>query len=506
MVAGLLENSCSKIHLGLLTILGFSFWFLVGFPFANYNESYVWIALLNKLGFWDTFTHRFEVVVSFRPLFQASGWLAYRLLGNSMNPVQIINYVWAMTSWLILFGAIKEKRVFSLLSLVVGGVFFSGYIYLFTLHGIGYSSLLFMTAILFYKESNYFSKASIIQLFLLTFICSQFHSFAFLLFLAFTAGMMLEKRNEIARWQILAVLIFALAMIMTGYIEMRIFYEKVPSLTNLDFLNVLSTYKTVEVNRLASLVSLSLVIITIMSMRLSALIKMLVTATATLLSIFFMNVGLPIIMLWIFTCLLKAIILKKWSIASLIGMAFLIPLFGYRGHPTYAIMVLMACAAIVPMGWPAFEAKLGFFNAKIASSLTAIVLVIALTLRMGVDLPIISKLANPLLAEKEKTFQLESVIKWVMQSQYSDYELRFNKSKYSLTSVEHKIDRTNRPPTLQQFLDYYMDWLRPAHQKDIENSRSLLVCFGSEKIEGAGILYVVKGKYAGDAIVYLQSE
>src|SRR3989442_4105965 len=94
---------------GLVSILGFSFWFLLGFPFDNHNESYVWIVNLNRMSLLDTLSQKLEMVQNFRPFGNATAWLGFRLSGGSLIPQQIFNYLIALLAWLILFTAIEEK-------------------------------------------------------------------------------------------------------------------------------------------------------------------------------------------------------------------------------------------------------------------------------------------------------------------------------------------------------------------------------------------------------------
>jgi hypothetical protein len=93
-----------------------------------------------------------------------------------------------------------------------------------------------------------------------------------------------------------------------------------------------------------------------------------------------------------------------------------------RGSPTYTIFALTACSCVVPLGYSSLE-KGSVFHDSIA--LVALILVISTSafLTTGVHLPIISRLANPLLAEKEKTFQMEDIIRWMMTSDFREYRL-----------------------------------------------------------------------------------
>ena len=55
--------------LSLVSILGFSFWFWIGFPFAKHNESYAWIVQLNQMGLFDALTQRMKPAKTYRTRF-----------------------------------------------------------------------------------------------------------------------------------------------------------------------------------------------------------------------------------------------------------------------------------------------------------------------------------------------------------------------------------------------------------------------------------------------------
>jgi hypothetical protein len=176
---------------GLLSIAGLSFWFFLGFPFANHNESYVWVVPLSRLGLLDVLSKPFGVVASFRGLGMLTAWLGYRLSGGSIYPQQVFNYLGAALAWLILFSAIKEKKLFAWESFFVGGVFFSGYIYLFHLHGVFYSPLLmFLAFLLALSISNNGVKTSwLVISSILAAITSLYHPFAILVCVALATSL-----------------------------------------------------------------------------------------------------------------------------------------------------------------------------------------------------------------------------------------------------------------------------------------------------------------------------
>ena len=197
-----------------VTILGISFWFFLAFPFGNHNESYRWIAPLNDLGLTDWLTQG-VVASTYRPLGQVTAWLSYRISGGSMYPIQFLNYAVAVAAWLLAFASIREKKVFGLVSLLAGGVFFSGYIYLFHIHGVFYSPILLLTAaMLWLSGKNVITVRYLAGITFLAIAFSLYHPFALPICLAFLVGLALDKRPDLSKVSYLiagAALLAALA-------------------------------------------------------------------------------------------------------------------------------------------------------------------------------------------------------------------------------------------------------------------------------------------------------
>lgn len=179
---------------GLITVLGFSFWFLLAFPFGNHNESYRWLVSLDTYGMVDWLT-KWLHGSTFRPLGQLTAWATYSLSGGSTYPIQMLNYILAVLAWLLAFYAAKERRVFALLSLLAGSVFFSGYIYLFHIHGVFYSPVLILIALALQLSSReVVMPRQLLGIALLSLVISLFHPFAVLVGLATIFGLAMDKK------------------------------------------------------------------------------------------------------------------------------------------------------------------------------------------------------------------------------------------------------------------------------------------------------------------------
>jgi hypothetical protein len=487
---------------GLLSIAGLSFWFFLGFPFANHNESYIWIVQLDRLGFVDVLSKGLRPVSGFRPLGVVTAWLGYRLSGNSIYLQQVLNYLGAAIAWLILFSTIKQKRLFGWVAILVGGTFFSGYLYLFHLHGVFYSPpLMFLAFLLASAISHSRIKTSwLVVVSALAVVASLYHPFAIAIYIAFMLGHFLENLHLATRRQ----LVLGGILLVASYGLMRIL---VPTrglhLTTNTMVGLLASYKMVEFNLVLSFVSWLLSIVTVISLNASWRVRTALGGVITVLSLAFVSLSWPVVIIWIAVSLLKSILMKKWSIAFIIITTAMLPAATATGSPGYSIFVLMACSLVVPLGYSLIEIN-SFFHDSVAIILIGLAITAAILLKTDTRLPIVSRLANPLLAEKEKTFQMEEIIRWMISSDFKEYRLVLCEDAENPATAANAIDRKHRPPTSQKYLGAYIDSLRMQRRNN--NAGQLMVCFGGAEIDSAEQIYTVAGDYNGEAIVWKQSK
>ena len=194
-----------NLEYGLLTILGISFWFFLGFPFDLHSEYFKWVVAANKLGFYEWFTQDVPGKTHYQPLAQIETWLAYKL-HSSIFPQQIYNYLGTILAWLILFAVIKEKKLFGWLSFIVVGGFFSGYKYLFFMHFFYTTTLIFLAFLLAFSISDYNRKNLnfiIIFMSFLAIVASLHHIFGLMLYVAFMVGYYFENHHTISWKQLI---------------------------------------------------------------------------------------------------------------------------------------------------------------------------------------------------------------------------------------------------------------------------------------------------------------
>jgi len=482
--------------------LGLSFWFFLAFPFANRNESYIWLEPLESRGFFAIMEGQLPPYSQIRPLAHGTAWVLYRLAGHSIWAVQLFNYLGAAAAWMILGSAMKEKWMFALTALAVGGCLFPGYIYLFNLHGVFYSPMLVLIAAMLAARSVMWTGSRPVALAIGALAAAMFHSYALLLYGAFLVGALLEDRRSIGsrRFAVglgMALVAFALARILS------LDPDASKPFSSAGMRALLVSYQATEVNRLLSVVSAALTLAVVASLQISWRRKPVALAAAAGVCAAACGAGIPVIMVWVLACLVKTLLMRRWSLALLLTSAALFPMVRNSGSPTYAVFALMICAAVLPMTWSAAESRLGWLNGRFAASAVVCAAVLVICLRAGLAVPIFSKAARPILAEKEKTWQLEQIIDWILRSRYSNYAVALNRpAERTMDDLKSAVNRERRAPTSGKYLDPYLDWRRGSRAAP---TRKLLVCFGNDEARGRPILYSVEGRHAGKAIVYLDT-
>jgi hypothetical protein len=118
--------------------------------------------------------------------------------------------------------------------------------------------------------------------------------------------------------------------------------------------------------------------------------------------------------------------------------------------------------------------------------------------RIGVEVPIVSRAARPLMAEREKTAQLEAVIDWMLASEYRGWSLVLERSANPADDRGDAVNRRWRPPTYQSYLDAYL----ASRQAVGANPSTLVVTFGTHEQPGMTLVKTVPGRFAGAAMVF----
>jgi hypothetical protein len=185
----------------------------------------------------------------------------------------------------------------------------------------------------------------------------------------------------------------------------------------------------------------------------------------------------------------------------------LLPFGGGIGAPMYALYAIIAAVYVTPLGWSDAEKGLSFLKTRcVLAAITASALVL-LMVRVGIDVPILTKAANPLLAERERTYQLESILAWLHNSDYCGYEINFVENAGSpIDNVESAITRRHRPPAGLQDVQLFWDTVLRCQKGERPNNKTgtTTVTFGdAPALADLSSVFEVKGRYAGTAAVWI---
>lgn len=482
-----------------LSISGISFWFFLGFPFANYHESYGWIAQFNTITFSDFVFQTIGHYSSYRPLGQITAGILYKLFNDSIIPIQLFNYCLTILSFLILTSVIKEKKSLSAILAIIGGFFIMGFIYLFHLKGLYYSPLLLLISLLIYYYNKSFSLHNLFICFSIAMIASLFHPFAIFIFIFYIIGISIEKRELLlVKHYILGLLFILIGIgVLNILVPNQSIYLGIISIT--DFLNI---YNALDMNPIMSFISVFLSIITIMSIKTSGKLKNYFYITILLLSVLFNCLSVPVIIAWFLSSIIKMATLKKWTLVFLITVTFSFPFFiGLESRHLYYLVVII-CAYTVPLNWDGFERKLYFIDGKLSIIFFLFIISLSLIIKQDLKIPIIPKIVRPLLIEKEKTYQLEEIITWLMKSEYKGYNLSLVSEYPVSTKLNPKSKIKQRIPTSNNYLNDYLNSIR-SHNVQQQNQNLLFVCFENHLIENAELIYFVTGEWSGKASVFV---
>ena len=355
----------------ILTVLGFSFWFFAAVPFASHRESYWWLGMVHSQKFSVAFT---TISKTYRPFAQGVTWLGFRLLNPNIFPtsvfrqtlVQLLIYGLFVLAWWLIYRAVGQTRLFSLISFVAGGVFFSGYVQLFHIYGIFYVAvILTLGALLYSYASGSFGKCEV-WFSAVAILLAFWHPYATALFVGFFFGYYLEtfrKRSKLQRAQGVLVLLVGLVAIAALVVLFPTRVETITLSTRL--MGFLVSYQTNEVNRIASLVAFLMAQMVVFSMEIPSRIKLASFLSVTGLSLAFFIHNVPILLVWLSLVLIKLLFLRSWSLFFLALAAVLFPFGGAIGTPIYGLFAIIVAVYVTALGWSKAETALSFFETRI---------------------------------------------------------------------------------------------------------------------------------------------
>jgi hypothetical protein len=304
----------NRIILYPLSMLGISFWFFIGFPFGNHNESYIWFTILDTASINKVLFERI-VAVSYRPLGQLFAYILYNIDNNQIYFVQIFNYAMCVWSFFYILKYIPQKYIFSILCLISGFVYFSGFVYLFHIHGIFYSPLLLNIGILYSLFECYdvpYNKKLLLTV-IATLFFSMFHPFALPISITYLYGHSVENIKNIGRNNIIILFLIGICSLL---LAVWIWGGNTGIGIN-NFKGLIYSYKTVEVNSITSLLSVILCILVIISFE-KIYLRIIFFILTMMAVAYFYYIKIPCLIIWIVLVLIKLTYNKYWSLYFLL--------------------------------------------------------------------------------------------------------------------------------------------------------------------------------------------
>ena len=507
---GDIDTRVEKLVYFILAVLGFSFWFFMVVPFASHRETYWWLAMVRA----HDFSYAFGVISStYRPLAQGTTWLAFKILDPSIFPTSVLRqallqgciYGMFVLAWWLIYSAAPLRRVFAVIAFIAGGVFFSGYVHLFHIYGIFYIPVMLTLGVsLRLSAANRVDKREV-WFGLIAVLLAFWHPFATAVFMGFYFGFCLDTFRQRSKWQLIqaTALLLACTFAIGGLV---VLFPRTPMPLHTRLFGFLVSYRTNEVNLIASAVAFALAQLVVFSMLISTKLKLAGCVLVSALGAVFFLKGLPILLLWICAVLLKLLLMRRWSLFFLALTAALLPFGGGIGTPMYALFAIIVATYATPLGLSGAETALSFLKIQYVAGAIIVLMGVTLMVRAGIKVPIVTRVASPLLAERERTYQLESILVWLHNSDYCGDEIAFAEDAGDpIEGVESAITRKNRPPSW--IGDVRLFWntnLRCGTASDTGSKSSMaVVTFGGPAVPDSRQVFKVAGKYTDDAVVWV---
>lgn len=460
-----------KLHwsIALIPVMGLSFWFLLGFPFANRNESYLWIAYLEQFSFLEIIENPIPSIRNFRPLAQIVTWLLYHFAGNSGILVQLINFLVLCAAVSVMTSLTdREQSIgYRIAYMLMGFIYIPAFYYIFNLHGIFYSPILLFIACLIKADQKVLTQWK--KWLIISVVIAFFHPFMILFYAAFLVGHYIRKEHLNTKQIAILAAIIAILMFFVSLLL------PFPVLSLIDVKNLLGSTRNVESSTIISLFTLLLCVIGLIQKPRWQQYFLGGILLAYLPLCWFFN--LPLLLLLGILLTINLIHTKNWPLAGLLVVSFSFPLVVGSGAPTKVCMFIF----LVPylLQWqPAFNINLQpvILKTGVAGFIIISSTVGALVLRVGADIPVLSKLVAPVLVEKGKTFQLETILREA-QKQREVPHLHFLQEKQAnIRDYGQPKKRDLFPPTKQKELNAYQQFL--SKEKKTSNNVIWYLSFG----------------------------
>jgi hypothetical protein len=508
-----------------VTVLGFSFWFVLAVPFASHRETYWWLTVVSSEGF----SYALSFIAStYRPLHQVTTWIAFQALDASVFPtsvsrqalLQFIVYGMFVLGWWLMFYRTAHRRALAVVGCVAGGVFFSGYVQLFHIYGLSYVPVILMLGALLHSWATGTVRQYEIAFAAIATVLVLWHPFATALFVGFYAGHAVEtfgQRDTKARIRSLVITVLGVATVgFFVFVLPRLFPESAAFLVETAtrpvgtrLFGFLVSYRTNEVHHIASFVAFLLAMSVAVTFPASSRSRLVAVSLATALGALFAWLGIPLVLLWILFVMVKLAVMRCWPLLCLALTTAVLPFGGGIGTPIHALFAIVVATYVTALAIREIESTLSGLRPRHVAGLVLLPVAVALIVsRAGFDMPLLTRFALPLLAERERTYQLEDALSWLRQSKYCGHSIAFaERADNPIDSVESAITREYRPPS--SISDVGLFWntvLRCTDQARRDRPGTAIVTFGGPAVAGADRVFELPGRYAGPATVWIALE
>ena len=482
----------------LLGISGITFWFILGFPFAERNEAYSWITKFEQSSFINLLTKTFPTIITYRPISQTVSWLLYRLGNNEIYLIQILNYLLLILALWYLIKTVKEKYLLSVLLFLCGLLFITGYYYIFQLQGIFYSPMILYAATLYNKRDLLLNtNKNIILLVIWTLVVTGIHTYSIIIFQFFLIALILINKKNWTKRNLFLLLIASLCTI-------AIIIFNSGSSSSLSFGNALENLKnsffSLELSGKISPLILLITFLTIFLINDKKIRYLLIIFSCITYYILYVN-NLPVLFLLSSIIIIKSILKREWILLSIISSMLLFPSIVESGAPTKSIMLLTFLIFGTSIGLTKFESVLLKQKNVLYGSILSVLLIMAILTRLNINVPILNKFTLTFKQEREKTFQLKKIINWYLLSDYKECYLSLESDPIPLNKKNLNLERRNIAPTNQGYLDEYILYKKKISSIPNKDYK-LVITFGDEVIADRKIIYQSYSKHAGYARLY----
>jgi hypothetical protein len=504
---------------GALAVLGFSFWFWMAVPFASHREAYEWLGYVGS--HWTLVDFLTYSVSTYRPLSQGLMGAVYIWTGLGAFPsstlvqgvVQVVVYAGYVIAWLVIYQKHPQRRSLALWAALVGLVFFAPYTMFFHPWGMFYFPVVGAIAWLTRLGENSVSRLQFTCLAICAIIFLFWHPFASALILAYLGTdvlVTLVKRRQLSTDMFFAVagvtgvalaVLLAMRTIPVGYYDSYSSDDQGWIASRLS--GWVASYKTIEVNYIASAVAMLVALVTAWSVPLARYWRGMSLLAVGLTCLLLLNLQLPLLLVWLAIALVKLMFGGRWRLAAMLFSASLFPLGSGIGAPIYGLFaVMLACYASAIDEPLAVWISNKLSGTVIAAGVIAVMLV-ALAERW-IDLPGLTTVARPLLAEKDRTYQLEAGLQFIASSPLCSRDISFVESadppRYTMNNV---LERSHRPPS--GLSDVLRFWTTARCSPTVPQEKQpppLLLTFGSQRLACGTPVFEVSSRFAGHMIVY----